>query len=339
MANRTINNVKLGLFVLAGLIMLIIALYLVGKDTNLFSKNYTLKVQFSNTSGLMIGNNVRYSGIQVGTVKKIDLLNDTIIEVTMLVDETMKNYIHNKDMASIATDGLVGNRIINITPGKIRTILAKDGDILLTKQNIDTDEMLETLNKTNKNIAIISEDLKNTVQRLSQSTAFWDILNDKTLPDNLKATLTNIRNASNKADNLIVKADNMVADLQTVVQDVKNGKGSLGGLLKDTAMLVNLNSAVDKIKLVGDNASNLATELNTLTQGIKQDINSGKGTANAVLKDSVLVQKLEKSLNHIEQGTDNFNQNMEALKHNFLFKGYFKKLEKQKKKDNALRKS
>ena len=136
---------------------------------------------------------------------------------------------------------------------------------------------------------------------------------------------------------MIVKADNMVADLQSVVQDVKNGKGSLGGILKDTMMLVNLTSAVEKIKLVGDNANSLAIELNSLTEGVKQDINTGKGTVNAVLKDSILVQRLNKSFEHIEQGTDNFNQNMEALKHNFLFKGYFKKLEKQKKKEEAAR--
>ena len=189
--------------------------------------------------------------------------------------------------------------------------------------------------KTNRNVADISEDLKNTVKRLNNSTAFWSILNEKTLPDNLKATLINIRNASFKADKMIIKADNMVADLQSVVQDVKNGKGSIGGILKDTLMLQNLSSAVEKIKLVGDNANNLAIELNSLTEGVKQDFNSGKGTVNAVLKDSALVQKLNKSFEHIEQGTHNFNQNMEALKHNFLFKGYFKKLEKQKKKDEA----
>lgn len=330
MATRRIDNVKLGIFVLVGLIMLIFALYMVGKDTNLFSKNYILKVQFDNAKGLMIGNNVRYAGIQVGTVKKINFLNDTTIEVVMLIDEKMKSYIHKKDEVSIGTDGLVGNKILNITHGEDRTALAENDDILVTKKNIDTDEMLEVLNKTNVNIALISEDLKMTVQRLNNSTAFWEILNDKTMPTNLKKTLVNVRNATDKADNL-------VAELQTVVSDIKNGKGSIGGILRDTAMLVNLNSAVDKIKLVGDNANNLANELNILTQGVKQDINNGKGTINAVLKDSILVQKLNQSLNHIEEGTSNFNQNMEALKHNFLFKGYFKKLEKNKKKENLLK--
>lgn len=330
MENRTVDNIKLGIFVLAGLLVLIVALYLIGKDTNLFSKSYTLKVRFDNVSGLMLGNNVRYAGIQVGTVKEITLLNDTIIEVTMYIDEKMKSYIHKKDVASIGTDGLVGNKVINVVPGQDKIHLAENGDILVTKQSINTDEMLEVLNKTNQNIAVISEELKNSVQRLNNSTAFWEILNDKTMPDNLKNALLNIRKTTDKADN-------MVAELQTMVSDINNGKGSLGGILKDTAILVNLNAAVDKIKMVGDNANNLATELNSLTQGVKQDINNGKGTLNAVLKDSLLVQKLNKSLDHLEDGTDNFNQNMEALKHNFLFRGYFKKLEEKKKKEAELK--
>jgi phospholipid/cholesterol/gamma-HCH transport system substrate-binding protein len=330
MVNRTVDNVKLGIFVLIGIVMLIFTLYMVNKGSSFFSKNYVLKVRFNNASGLMLGNNVRYAGIQVGTVKKIQLLNDTVIEVSLLIKEEMTPFIHKKDIVSIGTDGLVGNKLINITPGQDRTQLAENNDILVTKQTIDTDEMLEILNKTNKNIAIISEDLKSTVQRLNNSTAFWKLLDDKSIGDNVKKALLNVRNATNKADNL-------VAELQTVVQSVKDGNGSLGSLLKDTLMLINLNAAVDNIKLVGDNANHLATELNTLTVGVKEDINTGKGTVNAVLKDSTIVQKLNKSLDHLEEGTANFNQNMEALKHNFFFKGYFKKLEKQKKKEEAVK--
>jgi len=74
----------------------------------------------------------------------------------------------------------------------------------------------------------------------------------------------------------------------------------------------------------------LSNEINMVVAGIKQDVNTGKGPANAILKDSVIVQKISKSLSNIEKGTDGFNQNMEALKHNFLFRGYFKKLERQK---------
>src|SRR5574343_447179 len=113
--NKKWSNTRLGIFVLVALSILIAGLYLIGKDTNLFSRNYSLRSRFSNPGGLVKGNNVRYAGIQVGTVKKITLLNDTTIEVLMYIDEDMKAYIHKDDIASLGTDGLVGNRLINIT--------------------------------------------------------------------------------------------------------------------------------------------------------------------------------------------------------------------------------
>lgn len=134
MTKRPINNLKLGIFVLAGLLLLIFSLYMIGRDNNLFGKNYILAARFENVQGLTAGNNVRYAGIQVGTVKKIRILNDTLVEVTMLIDVKMEKYIHKGDIVSMSTDGLMGNRILNITASKDGSPLAKDGDLLVTKK-------------------------------------------------------------------------------------------------------------------------------------------------------------------------------------------------------------
>jgi phospholipid/cholesterol/gamma-HCH transport system substrate-binding protein len=326
MAKRTINNIKLGIFVLAGLLVLIFALYMIGKDTNLFGKNYILKARFENVQGLTVGNNIRYAGIQVGTVKKVKILSDTLIEVTMLIAERMEPFIRKNDVVSIGTDGLMGNKLINITPARDGSPQAKENDILVTKRIASTEEMMETLNRTNMNLALISEDIKQTVQRINNSTALWKIMNEPTLPDNLKASLVNVRKATAGTNDLVM-------DLQTIIKDIKNGKGSLGAILTDTLIAYNLNEAVAKIQLVGDNANQLANELTTLTQNVKQDMNNGKGIVNSLLKDSSVVIKLNTSLTNIEQGTAAFNENMEALKHNFLLRGYFRRQEKQKKKD------
>ncbi|MEI2737991.1 MAG: MlaD family protein [Chitinophagaceae bacterium] len=324
MAKKITNNVKLGVFVLAGLVIMIFALYMIGKDTNMFGSNYTLKVRFENVHGLTSGNNVRYAGIQVGTVKKVMILSDTLIEVSMLIDTKMEKYIHKTDIVSMSTDGLMGNRILNITPAKDGSALAEDGDLLITKKSVSTDDMMETLDKTNRNIADVSEGLKITVSRINNSSALWKLLDETTLPDNLRASAVSIRQAT-------ARADNMVNDLHSIINDVKNGKGSLGAILTDTSIAQNLNQAMVKIQQVGDHADELANELAKLAEGLKQDINSGKGPAHAILKDSALVTKLNNSISNIEKGTAAFNQNMEALKHNFLLRGYFKKLEKKQK--------
>jgi phospholipid/cholesterol/gamma-HCH transport system substrate-binding protein len=331
MANRKIDNVKLGVFVLFGFLMLIFGLYKVSK-TSFFTKNFSLKAQFRNVSGLLVGNNIRYVGVQVGTIKSINLLNDSLIEVNMMIDEKMRCFIHKQDFVSIGTDGLVGNKLLNISAGKDRTNLVATDDILATKEALNTDEMMLTLNKTNSNIGIISEELKNTVQRLNNSTTLWRILNEETIPNNMIASMANIKNAT-------LRADLMVLELQSVISDVKKGKGSLGAILTDTAIAINLNQAVNKIKKVGDNAEILTNELNTITQSVKSDLLTSKGAYNALLKDTLLTLKLNNTMNNVEVGTASFTENMEALKHNFLFRGYFRRLDKKKKQDSIEQKA
>ena len=324
MAKKVVSNVKLGVFVLAGMLFLVILLYMIGKNRNLFGSNYMLKARFENIQGLVAGNNVRFSGIQAGTVKRINIINDTLIEVTMVIDKKMSKIIHKNAIASISTEGLVGNKVVNIVPSKRPAALAEEGDILVSKKAVNTDEILETLYNTNSDVAKIAAGLKTTVERINNSSGLWNLLNDESIPGNLRVSVARIRVTTGKA----VK---IVNDLDEIIVGVKNGEGSVGAILKDTSFAKNLNDAILKIKKVGNEADSITVEINKLVTGIQEDVNNGKGTVNALLKDSMMVKKIEASLDNIQKGTDGFNQNMEALKHNFLFRGYFKKLEKQKK--------
>ncbi len=323
MEKKSTSNVKLGAFVLGGLLFLVLLLYMIGKNEHLFGSTYELKATFSNAQGLVSGNNVRFAGIESGTVKKISIINDTLIEVTMLIEKKMKGIIRKNAVASIGTEGLVGNKVVNIIPGSETAAFAEEGDVLVSKKAISTDDMMQTLSKTNDDVAVIASGLKEVVQRINNSSALWDLLNEKSIPRDVKMSVANIRAAT-------VKAGIMVNNLDAIVADIKNGKGSVGVLLKDTLFAKNLNEAVVKIKQVGDKADSLSMQLSNVVAGVQNDINNGKGTANALLKDTTLAAKLNASLDNIQKGTDGFNQNMEALKHNILFRGYFKKLEKQK---------
>jgi len=323
MAKQTINNAKLGAFVLGGLLFLILILYMIGRNRSLFGSTYLLKARFENVQGLIPGNNVRYAGIQAGTVKRIDILNDTTIEVSMIIDTKMENIIRKDAITSIGTDGLVGNKVINIVPGRSNAEIAIEGDLLVTKKALDTEEILSTLSNTNKDVAIIVTGLKTTVERINNSAALWTLLSDETLPKDIRNSASNIKLATSKASV-------MTNDLHAIVRDLKEGKGSAGILLKDTAFATNLNQAAIKLGSVSVQADKLSIQLNTLVAGIQNDFNSGKGPANSLLRDSSMVNKLNASLDNIQKGTDGFNQNMEALKNSFLFRGYFRRKEKQK---------
>ncbi|MGB3079437.1 MAG: hypothetical protein WBB31_10210, partial [Saprospiraceae bacterium] len=158
------------------------------------------------------------------------------------------------------------------------------------------------------------------------SSAIWSLLNDPSLPRNVKISLGNIQLATGKA---ALAAE----DFYTLISDVKNGQGSVGRILTDTSYAQNLNDAILKIKEAGTEADAVAGELKNVVSDIQKDINNGDGVIHSLLRDSTMTNNINTSLENIRQGTDRFNQNMEALKHNFLFRGYFKKLEKQKKKE------
>lgn len=323
---KSFSNLKLGAFVLAGLTFLIVLLYMIGKNKNLFGSTFILKAHFGNVQGLTPGNNVRYAGIQVGTVKKITILDDGKIEVELLIENKMKQYIRKNANATIATDGLMGNKVLNIVPVPGTADLIAPGDLLETKALPGLDNIVNTFSGTNDDLALIAAELKSTLLRINSSTALWALLNDSSLAGNLSASLANIKSAT-------AKANTMVNDLDGLVLDVKSGKGSLGAILTDTSFAQNLNEALLRIRKVAVQADTLAQELSQVTSGIKHDINDGKGAVNALLKDSAMVKSINISLDNIEKSTQNFNEVMQGLKHSFLVRGYFRRMEKKQAKE------
>ena len=322
------NTIRLGIFVLAGLVLLILAFYLLGKNQSLFHARFEIKAQFSNVSGLVVGNNVRVSGIVVGTVVAVTLVNDTLTEVRLALDKEMGSIVRKNALASIGTDGLIGNRVVNLLPVKGTAALIEPGDVLESQPELNTDAMLRTLDKSNQNVLAISEQLRETLTRINKSAQLATLLDDTALSTDLKASLRNLRQATQEAGALM-------QDFHGLVSDVQQGKGTVGYLLRDTSIAVHLNEAVAKIQTVEDEAQNLAQELNKLVLSVRTDLNTGEGPAQLVLKDSLASARLQNTLGNLEQGTARFNDNMEALKHNFFFRGYFKKLEKEAKKKQA----
>ncbi|MFY7878444.1 MAG: MlaD family protein, partial [Lacibacter sp.] len=305
MTTNTFNNIKLGLFTIAGLLFLVLLLYMIGKNRSLFGSTYELKAHFQNTNGLKPGNNVRYAGIEVGTVKRISIQNDTTIEVLMVLQKKMQKIIRTNAIVDIASDGLLGNKVVNITPSHFTAAFATEGTILPARKSIDTEEMLRTLDITNRNISVISDELKRTVQRLNSSSAFWRLLNNEKIPEQINATVSHLNQAS-------IQANNMMNNANSLVNYVNQGNGSLGHLIKDTLFVRNLNEAVLKIKNIGTQADSLAQSLQRISSQLNTDINHGNGIAHAILKDTNLTNQLQNSVLNIQQGTESFNRNMEA---------------------------
>jgi phospholipid/cholesterol/gamma-HCH transport system substrate-binding protein len=322
MKKRSINVIKLGVFVLTGLALVILMLYLLGKNSSIFSKRFELSAHFRDINGLLVGNNVRFSGIDVGIVRRIEIMNDTVIAVTMNLDKEMKRYIRTNSVASLGTDGLIGNRVVNITPVGGAAPFVQGGELLPSHEEVNTQAMLQTLYRTNENIAGIAEEIRSTVHSIQTSQLLVSLLNDETLSANLRISLQNLQKTTENA-NILSK------DAIETLQLASKGKGTLATLLTDTTLMIEVNKAVQQIKTLETTAGKLVKDVNVMVNSVEKDINQGDGSVNMLLRDSLTAARLRATIDNAEKGTAAFAQDMEALKSNFLFRRYFKNQEKK----------
>jgi len=326
MEKQTSRNIQLGFFVLLGLGAIITLLYFIGANQNLFGKNFTMETRFKDVSGLRVGNNVRFSGIVIGTVKSIQIVSDTAIQVVMKIDDKLVQFLKKNDVASISTDGLMGNKVVDIDPGPPGGEAIEKGDIIQAKEALDMDQMMRTLDITNRNVAAMSEDLKETVQRINRSVAVWEILDDAQLPQYVRNSLKNLQSATSRADAL-------VADVSKVLQEVATADGGMIALLKDSTLTHDIGEAASRIRNVSAQTEKLTMLLEQSITSIDRDIHSGGGPLTAILQDTAMTSSLDRSLQNIEKGTDGFNETMEALKAHWLLRGYFKRQAKKAEKE------
>lgn len=327
MAKTVFNHIKLGLFVIAGMVFLVVLLYYIGKNRNLFHPSFLLKTHFEHIQGLQPGNNVRYAGIQAGAVKTINILNDTLIEVVLDVDNKFKNIIRQNALVSIGNDGFVGNKIVNIEPVKEEAAFVEEGYLLVSKEALDTDAALRTLSNTNQDIADIAHELKILLTNINRNPALVKLVTSDEIPNDIKAALADIRKAARQLQLSATEVNNLL-------DSVSRGKGSLGAIFQDTVIYANLLNTSEKIRLAGEESNRITRQVSQVVQSLKDNIDHGKGPAQAILRDSSMTHTLQNSLDNIEKGTSSFRQNMEALKTNFLFRGYFRRMDKKEKRDS-----
>ena len=311
------NHIRLGLFVAAGLACLLVTLYLVGQKHNLFNKKLIVQADFRNVSGLLTGNNVRLGGIAVGTVKKIQIMNDTTVRVLMNLNQDVRPFVRKNAVAMVGTDGLVGNTIINLNPGPGPAAPpVNPGDVLQTRTPVGIDAMLSTLDVSNKNLVGITRDLREITGKLNNSKALWQLLNDQTIATSMHQSLRNVSAATSQLRNAS-------RDVQTLTSGVRQGRGPIGYLLTDKAFASQLGHAAGKLAGTSDTlAATLA--------GLQRQVQSGSGPLHTLLSDTAMSGKLRQSVNNVAQGTQKLNQSMEALQHNFLLRGYFRRQERKK---------
>lgn len=225
--NKNAYKVRLGIFVSLGLLILFIIIFFIGTNQNLFSSKFKISTNFGNVSGLQVGGQVRFSGISVGTIENIEIINDSTVNVIASIDSDVKKFIKKDSKASIASEGVIGDRILTISQGSTNSPEIKDGARIESFEPVEFDDILSSIQVTAENAEIITDEL---------------------------------------------------------------------------AMLLS-------------------------------DINDGEGTIGKLMNDEDMARDLDKTMENLRKSSKGLEENMEAAKHNFLLRGYFKKKEREKERE------
>ncbi len=313
------RGITVGIFIFLGLVIFLLGIFTLGGQKKTFVKSFKVDVVFDDIQGLKSGNNVWFSGVKIGTIKKIGFYGTSQVLVTMSIEEEAHRYIHKDAAASIGSDGLIGNKIIVINGGSPKFPFVEDGDRLQVDKTLSTDDIMKTLQVNNKNLV----DITNNFKALSGKIVKGEGMVGALLTDSLLAN--NFRTIVNNLNATTVKTNQMTAELARFSTKLNTKGGMADEFLTDTVVFSSLKTSIAELQKTASEASKLTNNLNAASGKLNQKDNA----LGVLLNDEQTAQQLKNTVSNLELSTKKLDQNMEALQSNFLFRGFFKKKAKE----------
>jgi phospholipid/cholesterol/gamma-HCH transport system substrate-binding protein len=324
METKNKRSVIVGLFVFAALVIFVLGVLTLGGQKSIFNKGATVNAVFDEVNGLQAGNNVWYAGVKVGTVRTITLNTDGKVTVEMNILEKAHPLIKKDTKARVGADGFIGNKIVVLSGGSPAASMVEEGSTLSVEKAISTDEMMATLQDNNKNILSITANFKTISERILEGKgSIGKLLNDDRMVTDLQVAITTIKTAAVNAQNLAANVSNYTARL--------TAKGSLtNDLITDTVLFSRLRNTVRQIDALSNTASEVVNNLSEASKNISQSMTDKSTSIGLLLHDKETAADIKTTIKNLQSSTQKLDENMEALQHNFLLRGFFKKKEKVK---------
>jgi phospholipid/cholesterol/gamma-HCH transport system substrate-binding protein len=296
---KNLEGARLGIFIFIGTVLLVFSIFLLGNKEKLFTGTTEIKAYFDQIEGLKPGAPVRLSGYDIGSVSSIALVNGKSgnVEVIMRIDNDLKHFIRLDSQAAVETEGLVGKKIITITPGSGGMAEIEEGGVVKSKNPLNISAIMEQTESTISYLKDLTKNLSEVIGKVNQGEGtIGKLVNDEQLYKNAVSitrnadkSLTAVTDKLNSLSNIIVdmtgniksiitNVDDAITDVRSVVSKINNGEGTIGALVSDKKI-------ADSVKTI--------------------------------------ISNLAKTSDYARIATSSLADNMEALKHNWLFKGYF----------------
>jgi phospholipid/cholesterol/gamma-HCH transport system substrate-binding protein len=317
------RKITVGIFIALGLLIFILCIFTLGSQKKTFVKSFTLNVIFNDIQGLKKGNNVWFSGVKIGTIKKIEFFGTSQVKIYLSLEQDVQQYIHKDAGASISADGLIGNKIVVISGGNPKTPAVEDGDRLKVDATTSTDDMMKTLQVNNKNLLEITTDFKLLAKNLINGKgAAGALLSDQKIATDFKEMVSNL--------NKTALATNQTAiDLSRFAGTLNTKNGLLNKLLTDTAVFEKFQRSAVSLQQSARSAQELAANLNSASAKLKSSDNA----AGLLLNDPKTALQIKAIMTNLESGSKKLDEDLEALQSNFLFRGFFRKRAKEQAKE------
>lgn len=313
------RQITVGVFIFIGLIIFVLGIFTLGSQRKAFIESFNINVVFDDIQGLKTGDNVWFSGVKIGTIKKIQFYGTSQVQVFMNIEEEARKYIHKDAAASIGSDGLIGNRIIVLTGGSLKYPFIEDGDRVRVQTTISTDEIMKTFQVNNKNLVDITNDFKTLSQSLVDGKgAVGALLSDEQIAQNFKSIVNNLKSTTEAANRMAV-------ELNSFSRTLNSKDGLVNKLATDTVVFARLQSSVTEFQKAAKSASALTENLNNASAKLNQSDNA----AGLLLNDKETAEQIKRIMQNLEGSSQKLDEDLKALQSNFLLRGYFKKKAKE----------
>lgn len=313
--NDNRKKITVGIFIAIGILIFLVGIFTLGSQKKTFVKSFTLSVVFNDIQGLKKGNNVWFSGVKIGTIKKIEFFGTSQVRVFLSIEENMHQYLHKDAGASIGADGLIGNKIVVLTGGNPKFPFVEDGDQLKVDASLSTDDIMKTLQVNNKNLVDVTSDFKILARNLVDGKgAAGALLADEKLANDFRSMVSNLNRTA-------LLTSQSASELNRLGKTLNTQDGLINKLATDTVVFNRLQRSTAKLQESVESASRLAQNLDQASAKLKTSDNA----AGLLLNDEKTAQQVRAIMTNLEKGSKKLDEDLEAVQHNFLLRGFFKK--------------
>jgi phospholipid/cholesterol/gamma-HCH transport system substrate-binding protein len=303
---QTSRAAVVGLFVLMAGLLFALGLFMIGDRRSLFARDFELYTEFSRVGGIEKGAIVRVAGADAGEVEEIRVPRSPSekFRVKLRVLEDLRGLVRTDSVASIQTDGLVGNKFIQIEAGTDAAPQAPDGSTIAGSDLYDFTDLLAQASRTLKDVTALVDEVRTSVQTtLAGITATTD-----------EATRI-MQGLDRQMQGLLKQGGTVVADLGVIVDGIRAGKGTAGKLVNDPELYDRANALIAEARGVIGKVDEAAEQAKQLTT----EMRSNTGPVQGAIAD------LRKTLSGANEAMADLTENSEALKRNFFFRGFFER--------------